>query len=456
VHSLRSQLTVFFVLVIVVSTAIIYFFVNRGISNEIQEFDQHNQQIELARMEPLLTRHYVQGGEWAGVQPVVESIGTLYGKRIVLADSSGLVVADSQGEISGEHFELDWPSRVLAAPDSDQALGTVYVSPEASLGFALAQSLADSTRVVLLWGGLLASAVAIMLAFVLSRRVSAPVLALTMATRRLGKGDFSQRISLRAKGELGELTQAFNSMAGELERGEKLRQNMVADTAHELRTPLSNIRGYIEAIQDGMITADAATIRSLDEEVSLLSRLVDDLQELALADAGELKLARQAEDVGVLVGQIVAAQRAKAAAKGVAVSVKLPKRLPAVNIDAHRVSQVLRNILENAVAHTNRGDTITVSAGERGGWVEISVVDTGDGIPAEHLPYVFERFYRADRSRARATGGSGLGLTIAKYIVEAHGGSIEVESEPGKGSRFAFTVPLADTASQADEAAPAA
>jgi len=445
VHSLRSQLIVFFVLVIVVSTVIIYFFVNRGISNEIQEFDQHNQQIELARMEPLLTRYYVQE-EWTGVQPVVENIGTLYGKRIVVTDSSGLVVADSQGEISGEYFNLDWPSRTLSAPESDQALGMVYVSPEASLGFALAQRLAGSTRLVLLWGGLLASAVAIVLAFVLSRRVSSPVLALTTATRRLGKGDFSQRISLQVRGELGELTQAFNSMAGELERAERLRQNMVADTAHELRTPLSNIRGYIEAIQDGMVKADAATIRSLGEEVGLLSRLVDDLQELALADAGELKLVCRAEDVGVLINQIVAAEQAKAVAKGVSVSVRLPKGLPPVSIDTHRISQVLRNILENAVAHTAQGDTITVSAGKRGGWVEISVVDTGEGIPVEHLPYVFERFYRADRSRARATGGSGLGLTIAKYIVEAHGGSIEVKSDPAKGTCFTFTVPVADSA----------
>jgi signal transduction histidine kinase len=447
VHSLRSQLILFFVLVIVVSTATTYFFVNRGISNEIQAFDQHNQQIELARMEPLLTRYYVQAGEWAGVQSVVENIGTLYGKRIVLTDSSGMVVADSQGEISGEYFQLDWPNRVLSAAESGQVLGAVYVSPEASLGFALAQSLAESTSVVLLWGGLLASAVAIVLAFVLSRRVSAPVLALTMATRRLGKGDFSQRINLRVGGELGELTGAFNSMAGELERAERLRQNMVADTAHELRTPLSNIRGYIEAIQDGMVRADAATIHSLGEEVNLLSRLVDDLQELALADAGEMKLVRQAEDVGVLVGQTVAAEQAKATAKGVEISTRLPKRLPAVNIDVHRISQVLRIILENAVAHTARGDTITVSAGKRGDWVEISVVDTGEGIPTEHLPNVFERFYRADRSRARATGGSGLGLTIARYIVEAHGGSIGVESELGKGSRFTFTVPIAESAS---------
>jgi signal transduction histidine kinase len=444
-QSLRSQLIAFFILVIVVSVSLIYFFVNRGIGNEILEYEQHSQQIELARMEPLITRYYVQNGGWSEVEPVVENIGTLYGKRIILTDDRGIVIADSQGEIAGERFQLDWSSRPLFKDQGGEAIGTVYVSPEASLGYALAQRLASSTRLVVLWGGLLASAVAIVLAFVLSRRVSAPVQALTVAAKRLGNGDFSQRISLKARGELGELTQAFNSMAGDLDRAEKLRQNMVTDTAHELRTPLSNIRGYVEAIRDGLVRADATTMRSLDEEVKLLSRLVDDLQELALADAGELGLVRQAEDVRRLINQTVTAEQAKAMAKGVAVSVNLPARLPPVNIDAHRISQVLRNILENAVAYTSQGGSITISAKRRSSWVEISVTDSGEGIPAEHLPNVFERFYRVDKSRTRATGGRGLGLTIAKYLVEAHGGKIEVESELGKGSRFTFTVPVIDS-----------
>ena len=217
---------------------------------------------------------------------------------------------------------------------------------------------------------------------------------------------------------------------------------MVADTAHELRTPLSNIRGYVEAMRDGLVKADADALRSLDEEVNLLSRLVGDLQELALADAGELKLVCQAEDISSLINQTVAAEQAKALVKGISVSVDLAKRLPPVNIDAHRISQVLRNILENAVDHTTQGDSITVSAKQRGSWVQISVVDSGEGIPVEHLPNVFERFYRVDKSRTRATGGRGLGLTITKYLVEAHAGKIEVQSEPGKGSHFTFTVPI--------------
>jgi len=221
-----------------------------------------------------------------------------------------------------------------------------------------------------------------------------------------------------------------------------LRRNMVADVAHELRTPLSNLRGYLEAIRDGVKKPDVDTIRSLSEEATLLSRLVNDLQELSLAEAGELKLNCQVGDITELIKQTVPVVQSQAAAKGVSVSVDLPGKLPKMDIDSHRISQVLYNLLENAVAHTNQGDSITVAARQQDNQVQISVVDTGEGIPAEDLANIFERFYRVDKSRARATGGSGLGLTIAKRMVEAHGGKIEVESEPGKGSSFTFTLPV--------------
>lgn len=442
-QSLRAQLIAIFVLVILVSISAIYFFVNRGMSNEILEYEHDSQQIELARMEHLLSRYHSQAGGWTGVQPLVENIGTLYGKRIILTDSSGVIVADSEGELSGKPFQLNWPNRAPLTQGNDEAVGEIHVSPEPSISYALAQRLAESTRLVLLWGGLLAVAIALLLSLVLSRRVLAPVRALTLAARRLGGRDFSQRIELKARGELGELTQAFNSMASDLEHAEKLRQNMVADIAHELRTPLSNIRGYIEAIQDGLIAPDATVVRSLHEEANLLSRLIDDLHDLALADAGELKLFCQAEDITKLINQIAASVKTKASAKGVSLSISLPENLPPVNIDAQRISQVVRNLIENAVAHTTKGDSITVSARQQNSWVEISVADTGEGIPAEHLDNIFERFYRVDRSRTRATGGSGLGLTIAKYLVEAHGGKITVRSAPEEGSLFSFTLPVA-------------
>lgn len=446
-HSLRSQLIAVFILVISVGIGTIFFFVNRGIEDEVRQYEAHRQQIHLTRIEHLVSQYYSEAGDWASVQPLVENMGALYGQQVVLTDSQKIVVADSEGELLGEQFHPDWPERTLSAQESDGVIGAVYISPEPSIDYALAQRLVGSARLVLLWSGLLAAALALILAFVQSRRLAAPIQALTLAARRLGRGDFSHRINLKTKGELGEVTQAFNSMASDLERAEKLRQNMVADTAHELRTPLSNIQGHIEAIQDGVVKPDADALRSLNEEVTLLTRLVNDLQELALADAGELRLVCQVEDISVPIDQAVAAVKNRAAARGVTVSVRLPDKLPPVYIDAQRINQVLLNLLENAVDHTTEGDSIEVGARKQKGRVEISVVDTGEGIPAEDLPNVFERFYRVDKSRARATGGRGLGLTITKYLVEAHGGQIEVQSKPGKGSRFWFTVPVYESAS---------
>jgi len=271
-----------------------------------------------------------------------------------------------------------------------------------------------------------------------------PIGVLAGAARRLGHGDLSQRVRLQGEGEVASLAEAFNSMAADLEYAEQLRRNMVADVAHELRTPLSNIRGYLEAMRDGIIEPDAAAMRSLNEEASLLSRLVNELQELSLAEAGELKLVYQAEDITKLVNQAVLPWQRQVAAKEISLSLDLPDDLPLVTIDWQRVNEVLHNLLENAVAHTPKGGAIKVTASARGKWLEVSVSDTGEGIPAEDLPHIFERFYRVDKSRARATGGSGLGLTIARRLVEAHGGRITVESKLGKGSRFSFTLPVAE------------
>jgi signal transduction histidine kinase len=258
----------------------------------------------------------------------------------------------------------------------------------------------------------------------------------------LGSGDFSQRLELKDKGEVGELARAFNSMTNDLERAEQLRRNMVADVAHELRTPLSNIRGYLEAMKDGVVRSDAKTIRSLNEETSRLARLVDELQELSLAEAGELKLVFQDEDIFKLVDKAELAFRAQAASKGVSLSIDLEDNLPLVKIDTQRIVQVLHNLLDNAISHTENDDSITISVVRKDDWIELAVTDTGEGIPKEDLPSIFERFYRVDKSRARASGGSGLGLTIAKRIVEAHGGTIEAKSELRTGSRFAFTLPI--------------
>jgi len=444
-YSLRFRLMLAFTLVIVVTIGAVFFFISRGTGGEINQFGELSQQSDIGRIELVLANYYHQQESWEGVQPLVEQLSTLYGGRIVLTYNNGTVVADSQGELLGEHYSPDSPGGILSPPWGKSAPGIVYISPESSVGFGLPslEFLSLSLRNFLLWGGLAAIAIALILTLGLSRRILAPVRTLTQAAKRLGQGDFAQRVQVNDRGEVGELAQTFNSMASQMERTKQLRQNLTADVAHELRTPLSNVRGYLEAIRDGVIKPDAATIQSLNEETVLLSRLLDDLQELSLAEAGELKLTFQAEDIGELITQAVVAIQPQAAAQGISMSTDIPHNLPPVNIDAHRIAQVLHNLLRNAVAHTIRGDAVTVTAKQQGDWVEVAVADTGEGIPAEDLPNIFERFYRVDKSRSRATGGSGLGLTIAKYLVEAHGGKIEVQSGLGKGSLFLFTLPVA-------------
>ncbi|MFC2011329.1 sensor histidine kinase [Chloroflexota bacterium] len=464
IHNLRFRLLVAFTLVILVAVGAVYFFVSHTAGGEIRRYSEQNEHVRFSRVGFELYRYYREYGRWEGIQPDVEQWGSLYGRRIILTNASGTVVADSEGELLGQQYHPDVPGRRLSVTREEGTTGMLYISPELpsefpspleegssmvpyiSLkpppGFPSPLSLYQAVGRFLLWGALLAVAIALLFTFFLSRPIIAPVKTLTLAARRLGQGDLSQRVQFKDEGEMKQLAQAFNSMASDLERTEKLRRNMVADAAHELRTPLSNIGGYLEAIHDGVVAPDTATIHSLHEEVILLSRLVDDLQELALADADELKMVPKAENIAESIHQAVAGMRVQAAAKEMSLSIDLPGKLPEVNIDAHRISQVLRNLLENAIAHTGNGGSITVAAKKHDNWIKVSVTDNGEGIPAEDLPNIFERFYRVDKSRARATGGHGLGLTIAKRLVEAHGGKIEVNSEPGRGSSFNFTLPV--------------
>ena len=442
IHSLRFRLLMAFTLVILVAVGAVYFFVSQTAGGETRRFLESSEQARFSRVVFELHRYYRQQGDWEGIQSYVEQWGSLYGRRIILTDASGVVVADSQDELLGEQRPADTPGMPVSPPWAGGTAGILYISPEPLTDFPSPLGFSQAIGRFLIWGALLAVAIALLLTFYLSRRISTPVKVLTLTARQLGQGDLSQRVHLKDKGEMGELAQAFNSMAGDLERAEQLRRNMTADVAHELRTPLSNLKGYLEAVRDGVKQPDAETICSLEEEATLLSRLVDDLQELSLAEAGELKLNRQSKNIGELIKKTVASVQAQAAAKGVSLATELPDRLPRLNIDSQRIGQVLRNLMENALAHTGKGGTISVAAGRQDNWIEVSITDTGEGIPPEDLPNIFERFYRVDKSRTRATGGSGLGLTIAKRLVEAHGGKINAQSEPGKGSRFSFTLPV--------------
>ena len=459
IHSLRFRLMAAFILVIVVAIGMTSVFVARSTWDQMRTYEAFIDQVRTSRIINNLSGFYSRYGSWDGIQPLVEQLGSMEEKRIVLTDDSNMVIADSSNEITGQSYNLtDLKSTALYVPRisvdpfrnmmpiQQVLLGNLYISQQGPPSVITAY-MASTLNRFLLWGGLAAIAIAIIFTFVLSGYILSPIRALTSTARKLGKGDFSQRVAIKTRGEVGELATTFNAMATNLERTEKLRRNMVADVAHELRTPLSNVSGYLEAIRDGVVKPDTGTIDSLREETALLSRLVNDLQELASSDAGELKLVRQPEDLRQLIDQAVTGIQTRVMEKNIAVSVNLSPELKLVNIDYHRIGEVMRNLLANAVTHTANGGKIEIAASPLGNMVRVSVSDNGEGIPADDLPNMFERFFRVDKARTRTRGGSGLGLTIARRLVEAHGGVISVESELGKGSCFFFTVPLANVSS---------
>jgi signal transduction histidine kinase len=340
--------------------------------------------------------------------------------------------------------------RFEVAPDGSarvvrngNTVGTLYVDPVSDLELEPAQNdFMNAINWTLILTAIVAGFAAITLTVILSRRILLPVAALTIAARRMERGDLGQRVSVHATGEIGELAHAFNAMSESLTKNEELRRNMVTDIAHELRTPLTNIRGYLEAIQDGVLDPDDNTISMLHEETMMLNRLIQDLQELALAEAGALHLETQPIIIEDVVEQTLSASQANASSKQIKLIAELPPDLPPVRGDQRRVAQVLRNLINNAITYTPPTGEIRVLAELQHDEIVVLVKDTGEGIESEHLPYLFERFYRVDPSRSRSTGGAGLGLAIVKKLIEAQGGRVQVDSIRGNGTTFSFTLPL--------------
>jgi len=276
------------------------------------------------------------------------------------------------------------------------------------------------------------------------RRFAAPLGELIDAAESVEAGNYGVRVRVRARGprELRSLVTAFNSMSGRLESSERERRRLLADVTHELRTPLTIMQGNLEALLDGVYPADPAHLEPILDETRVLSRLVDDLRTLSLAEAGALTLHREPTDVGQLLTDSVASFRIPADAAGIELATALDGVLPQAEIDPVRMREVLSNLLSNALRYTPRGGTVRVGASVADSKVRVSVSDSGPGIAVEALPHIFDRFYKSDESR-----GAGLGLAIAKSLVVAHGGEIEARSELGQGTEMRFMFPVAPEAS---------
>lgn len=278
-----------------------------------------------------------------------------------------------------------------------------------------------------------------------TRRIAGPVVRLARAAGDVADGRYDVRVAAPAIGtEFAALTDSFNEMAGRLEAVEATRRRLLADLAHEMRTPVATLDGYLEGLEDGVVSVDEQTLATLRIQTARLARLTEDITAVSRAEEHQLDLHPRRVRVEQLLAVAIDSVADRYAERGVTLTREAGEGLPAVEVDPDRIGQVLANLLDNALRHTPAGGSVAVSARSAadGRTVQIRVADTGAGIPAEHLPHVFERFYRVDRARDRAHGGSGIGLAIAKALVEAHGGSITASSDgPGRGAAFTFTLP---------------
>lgn len=338
-----------------------------------------------------------------------------------------------------------WSTAQTVAPAAlatHLALMERLVGQHPELRNALYQGFADAMNAALAAAAAAAVLTALAVSLVVTRRIVSPVLAMTRASTRIADGRYDERVPVPSEDELGQLARHFNRMAETLQRVEDRRRDLIADVAHELRTPLASIAGYMEGMLDGVIAPEPETFHRVQREAERLQRLVADLEELSRAESDRLALDVRRAQVRTLIEAAAARLRPQFDDKGVALAVDVPPVLPPVVVDPDRIGQVLTNLLGNALQYTPAGGRVRISARRDPGGTAIAVSDTGIGIPAEHLAHVFDRFYRVDRSRSRASGGSGIGLTIARHLVEAHGGSIHAESGgPGRGSTFTVILP---------------
>ena len=446
--SLQFRAVLAFAVALALALAGVSLYVGQAAQREVDRFEDRRQEVRAARLQGFLSKHYSSRDGWAELQPALEQSVPLTDRRILVNDAEGRLVGDSHKEQGGRWHRPGRKGHRLPITVGSDEVGTVTMVPviltEASR-FPREPAVSRLVSAVdrsLLWAGLAAGAGGILLVSFTSRWLLSPIRTLSSAARELGRGNLSQRVSVSGPSEMTQLARTFNVMAENLERLEAQRRNLVADVAHEIRTPLSNIQGYLEAIKDGLLQPNQATIDTIHNQVLHLALLVEDLRLLAQAEAGVMHLNYQMESLARLLEDTVLAFRPRADLKGVELALEFPLDSPQVWLDRNRIAQVVTNLLENGVRHAPPGTTVTISAAVAGGNARVMVADAGPGISVNDLPNVFERFYRVDPSRARSTGGTGLGLTIAKQLVEAHQGQIRVESSPGNGARFSFDLPL--------------
>lgn len=444
-RSLWLKLTLGFLFVGLTGALLVAFFAGRFTQREFDRFVASQSQLTLVER---AAEFYAENGSFAALERPGRGSGqagqVLRQQGTVLVDSNGrIITGPGQGRTIATPPDLPGTPALPIEVDGD-VVGWFLVP--GGRGGPADRTLIENEflRVVnrsILLSAAGASLLALLLGLALAGSITRPVREMTRATQSIAAGDLGAQVPVRTRDELGQLAISFNQMSSDLARSTQLRQQMTADIAHDLRTPLSVILGYTEALADGKLSGNPETFEAMHLQAQQLNRLIDDLRTLSLADAGQLQLQMAAASPCALLRQVESAYAGQAAAKGVSVSLECDTTLPVLYLDAGRIGQVLSNLLSNALRYTSEGGQIALKAARHGSDVQLSVCDSGPGLSESELARVFDRFYRGDAAR-QADGSSGLGLAIARSLVEAHRGRISAANRPGGGACFTIDLPV--------------
>ncbi len=442
IYSIRWKMLVGFILIVALAIGTVAFVANRTTRREFDRYITQDKALKYQRLALILSSYYEQTGSWKGVQKLIDRIKKTYQSQIVLANDEGTIVGDISGEMTGQVPQEALSLKIATLGERDNPSGFLYLKDRKRS--ELEKIFLSSVNHSITLAAIISVLGAIFLTAVYSRRTLNPIQEITSAAKKIKRGNLDQEVKVTSRDEVGELASAFNAMAEELKKQERLRKNMVSDVAHELRSPLTKSHGYLEAIKEGSMEPNDKVIDSLYRNSKLLKKLVDDLHDLAMAEAGKLNLEKQPVLLDDIISRAVESINVSLEEEDLQLEVDSTEEV-LLNVDPDRIHQVLQNLLDNAITHSEAGGVIKIRSRLKDGSVEIAVSDNGEGIPQKDLPHIFNRFYRVDSSRSRVTGGTGLGLTISKELVEAHGGEIKASSKEGEGSTFRFTIPRGDS-----------
>lgn len=412
-----------------------------------REFDQLRNEQARDELIEYLSDYYESNGSWEGLQQQSMMGGPgphMHGAPMMMytiTDLQGMVVVAGPGFRPGEQVTERTLKGGTPIVIAGEEAGILLLSGQQPTRSALEAAFIRRLGAYIVFSGLAAVMLAVILGALISRGLSKPIRELTRATRKMADGDLHQQVNVHSNDEIGELAQAFNKMSSDLAKSFHLRRQMTADIAHELRTPLALIIGHAEAVSDGVLPASKENFEIIREEAGKLEGLVNDLRTLSLADAGELSLDLQPVEINQLLADVQSHHAHRFHQKRIILDLEPAPGAPKVTLDPMRFGQVLGNILDNALRYTPEGGRVEMTCKVEGGFVQITIHDSGEGVAAEEAIRLFDRFYRADPSRTRDEGGSGLGLAIAKSIVEMHNGKIWAESEKGGGLRVFIQLP---------------